>query len=130
MPTLRRSRTWYRQLLAALAVGFAITSLGVPAAKATIMTYYWTDATNVGFVAYTAANRKVDLWIESDVTVGGNGYWYGTNADSVYTLELNRTLGGNCVSSQQFTVDTQHTAIDPVTSEYEWQTSGDTGTCP
>lgn len=46
------------------------------------------------------------------------------------TLELNRTLGGNCVSSQQFTVDTQHTAIDPVTSEYEWQTSGDTGTCP
>ncbi len=128
MQTENHGRKWTAQLLASIAVGVAVLGFTPGLADATMMTYYWTSAQGSGFIAYTAASRNVDLTIESDVVFAYTTDWYGNSASNASSVEINTHIG-HCSGGGSYTISTQHTATDPVTSEYEWQSSGASGSC-
>jgi hypothetical protein len=121
-----RARRTVRNSLMTIAAAVAVIAVEPGLAGATLLSNYYTYTQTDGFIARTIATRAINVYVESDVSVGSYSDWFGNSG--VGDTEVNTTLV-HCYSGGSFSASSSHSAYDPSTSEYEWAASGGSGNC-
>lgn len=115
------------KLIAAITLGLGLVAYSPKLGNATIMANHWTSVyTGGGYTAVTVALRSADVGVDTYWSSGiyGGGDWKYVNGTTYVSVDGHASP---CIGS--YSVSTEHSAYEPSTGDYDWASSGGSGSC-